>query len=453
MTTTPNLGMTYIDAAQAQKHVTHNSALDDLDVLVQSSVTSATLTVAPGSPSDGDAYIVAASATGTWAGHDDDIAAYQSGAWAYHTPAAGWVVWNAATGTVIIWDGTAWVDFAGSLTFSQLGINATADTTNRLSVASDAVLFNHNGSDSQVKVNKNAATDDAGFVFQDAFSTRALFGLLADDDFTLKVSPDGSSFVTALTVDKTTGHLTGDAVQSSDTDTTAGRLMAVGAFGLGEDADTQLSNVDTDSTSGFYYGFGGAHASATPGTNPFPTLNGAFGLVQGTCSLGSTTEYLWQIAFMFGGGGIDGFAWRAKSTTASGWSTWQVMFGRQNVLGTVSQSSGTPTGAVIERGSNANGEYVRFADGTQICTQKWTSVSVSTTDGSVYIGSDISWTYPASFVAGSKVAGGGRLPLSGSHAGGAHLRTNNTITGIVVPWCSVSVTTQDVVAMAIGRWF
>ena len=38
-----------------------------------------------------------------------------------------------------------------------------------------------------------------------------------------------------------------------------------------------------------------------------------------------------------------------------------------DILGTVSQSGGVPTGAVIEKGSNSNGEYVRFADGTQIC--------------------------------------------------------------------------------------
>lgn len=36
---------------------------------------------------------------------------------------------------------------------------------------------------------------------------------------------------------------------------------------------------------------------------------------------------------------------------------------RSNILGTVSQSGGVPTGAIIERGSNASGEYVRFADG------------------------------------------------------------------------------------------
>jgi len=38
------------------------------------------------------------------------------------------------------------------------------------------------------------------------------------------------------------------------------------------------------------------------------------------------------------------------------------------LVGTVSESSGVPTGAIIERGSNANGEYVKYADGTMICT-------------------------------------------------------------------------------------
>lgn len=40
-----------------------------------------------------------------------------------------------------------------------------------------------------------------------------------------------------------------------------------------------------------------------------------------------------------------------------------------NIVGSVSQSGGVPTGAIIQRGSNANGEFVRFADGTQICTR------------------------------------------------------------------------------------
>lgn len=40
---------------------------------------------------------------------------------------------------------------------------------------------------------------------------------------------------------------------------------------------------------------------------------------------------------------------------------------RKNILGVVSQTAGIPTGAIIERGSNANGEYIKFADGTLVC--------------------------------------------------------------------------------------
>ncbi|EKD22479.1 MAG: hypothetical protein ACD_85C00011G0003, partial [uncultured bacterium] len=46
---------------------------------------------------------------------------------------------------------------------------------------------------------------------------------------------------------------------------------------------------------------------------------------------------------------------------------WREVYTSGSILGTVSQSAGVPTGAVIEQGSNANGEYCRYADGTQIC--------------------------------------------------------------------------------------
>lgn len=46
-----------------------------------------------------------------------------------------------------------------------------------------------------------------------------------------------------------------------------------------------------------------------------------------------------------------------------------------NILGTVSHSNGVPTGAMIERGFNANGEYVRFANGTQIFAGRFESAT------------------------------------------------------------------------------
>ena len=59
-------------------------------------------------------------------------------------------------------------------------------------------------------------------------------------------------------------------------------------------------------------------------------------------------------------------------------------------VGTVSESSGTPTGDIIQKGSNSNGEYIRYADGTQIC---WNTGILSSAS------SDVTWTFPISFKA------------------------------------------------------
>ena len=52
--TTTHLGLPYLLAAQAQKHVTHNEALRLLDAMVQLSVLDRTRTAPPASPADGN---------------------------------------------------------------------------------------------------------------------------------------------------------------------------------------------------------------------------------------------------------------------------------------------------------------------------------------------------------------------------------------------------------------
>ena len=88
------------------------------------------------------------------------------------------------------------------------------------------------------------------------------------------------------------------------------------------------------------------------------------------------------------------------------------LYGRTNILGTVSQSGGVPTGAVIERDSNANGEFVRFADGTQICTRDIEGVDLT---GAISIRID---AYPINFVSGSIVSRfvGGQQFLTGDES-------------------------------------
>ena len=104
----PHLLLPYLVAAQAQKHVTHNEALRLLDALVQLSVLNLNLTAPPASPADGDRHIVAAGATGLWAGWDLNIATWVDGAWLRLVPRVGWLAHVAAEGLFRVWTGTVW---------------------------------------------------------------------------------------------------------------------------------------------------------------------------------------------------------------------------------------------------------------------------------------------------------------------------------------------------------
>lgn len=48
----------------------------------------------------------------------------------------------------------------------------------------------------------------------------------------------------------------------------------------------------------------------------------------------------------------------------------EAAYRKDNIVGIVGQDGGIPTGAIFQHGTGSNGRYVRFADGTQICTGK-----------------------------------------------------------------------------------
>ncbi len=72
------------------------------------------------------------------------------------------------------------------------------------------------------------------------------------------------------------------------------------------------------------------------------------------------------------------------------------------ILDAVAQDgNGVPTGGVIERGTNANGDYVRFADGTQICTSPDIPTgAISNQAGALWQSNHLAWTFPAAFAPG-----------------------------------------------------
>ena len=135
------------------------------------------------------------------------------------------------------------------------------------------------------------------------------------------------------------------------------------------------------------------------------------------------------------------------------------------LLGTVSESSGVPTGSVIERGSNSNGEYVRFADGTQNCWHNTSGGDITTngagTFDSPYFGSTITWTFPAAFTANpevfvSAVPPSGATNFARRTAGVSRGVVNTTTAFSIIPYRIGADTNNDVFElslMAVGRWF
>ncbi|MCF8473066.1 MAG: DUF2793 domain-containing protein [Emcibacter sp.] len=90
---TPRLKTPYIISTQSQKEVTHNMALNMFDALVQTAVETATLSTPPLSPIEGGLWLVSASATGDWTGHDDELAQFIGGIWQFYLAFEGMTVW------------------------------------------------------------------------------------------------------------------------------------------------------------------------------------------------------------------------------------------------------------------------------------------------------------------------------------------------------------------------
>lgn len=103
------IGITELTESQAAKYATHNQALRELEGrLVR--VKSRTTTAEPGSPANGDTYIVPTGATGTnWSGQDGKVAHYYGGSWKFWTPVEGTRVWVNDEDQVVVYNSTLWV--------------------------------------------------------------------------------------------------------------------------------------------------------------------------------------------------------------------------------------------------------------------------------------------------------------------------------------------------------
>lgn len=74
----------------------------------------------PGSPSGGDRYIIIATASGVWAGHENDITEYIDSAWVFFTPNEGFACRVEDIDGQKVFNGTAWIIFGSTVNHANL---------------------------------------------------------------------------------------------------------------------------------------------------------------------------------------------------------------------------------------------------------------------------------------------------------------------------------------------
>lgn len=156
---TPRLNLPYLSVDQANKEIKHNEALIMLDVAFQLIVADKDLSAPPGSPTDGAAYIVAATGSGAWAGHTGSIAVWfdEVGVWLFIPPIGGMRAYVTDEGIFYQYSGSAWVGNAfvlmsvtdtitASTTQTQIGATALNTQCGRITTCAntgDSVRINY----------------------------------------------------------------------------------------------------------------------------------------------------------------------------------------------------------------------------------------------------------------------------------------------------------------------
>jgi hypothetical protein len=380
VSSTPHLNLPLLAAAQAQKHVTHNEALMQLDATAQLAVLTRTLTAPPLTPVEGDRHIVATGATGSWSGEDGHIAWRVDGVWSFLLPKEGWVAWVGAEQSQMVYKSGVWSPLGVIETLDKLGINTTADASNKLTVSAERTLLTHAGAGHQLVVNKNTGADTASLVFQTAYSGRAEIGLAGSDGLAVKVSDNGSSWKNAFTINAATGVAAFDlspnrqeltVITASGSYTVPAwarrlKIVALGGGGGGGSgaAGTSAANrfggtggnaggwveeefdvAEVAATLTVTVGAGGTGGAAVTGIT-----NGASGASGGATSVasGGTT-----LLYAYGGGGGAGGITTAQSANMSNTTySWPVA---PAVGGTSSISSTASAGGLAVKGAGAGG--------------------------------------------------------------------------------------------------
>ncbi|MDT8856421.1 hypothetical protein RNZ50_15615 [Paracoccaceae bacterium Fryx2] len=246
-----------------------------------------------------------------------------------------------------------------------------------------------------------AATAGAGFSFALRNAGAGVITIdpagaeLIDGAATLTLAAGRSAVIlctgTAWLAVEIPGKVTATAV-----DATAGRVLKVGDFGLGSDYGPPITDFTAELRSGFWR-FVEAGAIGYPTSLSY--FGGAIVARPGGSEAGAEGGHLVIAARMSGATKAAQRVQVGNRTTDTGAMNWTELCHQGNIVGTVADSGGVPSGAIIESGSSANGTYTKWADGTMIATKTLTGKGpVNTASGACFISGGIDLgTLPVTF--------------------------------------------------------
>lgn len=166
-------------------------------------------------------------------------------------------------------------------------------------------------------------------------------------------------------------------VQTSSLDATAGRVLVVGAFGIGLQSSPALpgGNANTSPPGGTYFTGSAWTGSIYTGTN----ANNQGYLIVSPWSLLTYAKQQWS-SINTPAGSFE------RYLVAGVWSDWFRVYTSATATGLIAN------GGIIERGATGNGEYAKFFDGSVEC---WFNVALTPTANTELV---TTWTLPTQVV-------------------------------------------------------
>ncbi len=182
---TQNISLEYLLQNQASPEITINEALTKIDALIFN-IAKNIVDALPENPTNGDVYIF----SNNYTEQPNKIGIYLTN--------KGWVFLAAKEGMIIFVQSQK-----KEFKFLQ---NIWQENKVQSSLPSNVNFDDENGN-TRLNINKSGETNTASHVFKSNWGGRAEFGLIGDDNFSLKVSSDGSNFVESFKIEKETGNI------------------------------------------------------------------------------------------------------------------------------------------------------------------------------------------------------------------------------------------------------